>query len=155
MTSRSIRRLRSRSSLRPTSSSAPAELRLTHRRWSRLMTIYRQWVALDRDTRPPCPVHQPWVQSFDTFLADMGPCPPGGGTIDRLDPSQPYQPGNCCWTSAHLRGRPAKLQLNHQGELRSISEWCRLLQLNYSAVYRRIRRGVSPAVALGLTQECG
>jgi len=155
MTSRSIKRLRQPSDLRPTSASAPREIQLAYRRWSYLTRLYLDWDLCPEQTRGQCPVHLPWVQSFDQFLSDMGPCPSANRSLGRDDPSLPYQPGNCYWNWGKRQGRPPVLKLTHQGETRSVNDWCRLLRMNYSTVYARIRRGVSPAVALGLTQECG
>jgi hypothetical protein len=39
-----------------------------------------------------------WRNSFDTFLADMGERPPGK-TLDRLDQTKGYEPGNCQWAT--------------------------------------------------------
>jgi len=118
------------------------------------MALYRQWGAQPGRSRGECPVHLPWVQSFDQFLEDMGPCPLGGSGLRRLDPSLPYRPGNCCWSRLCRKGRPARLTLTCQGETRPIGDWCQLLGLSYNTVYCRIRKGASPAAALGLTQEC-
>jgi hypothetical protein len=39
-----------------------------------------------------------WRDSFDAFLADVGPRPVGR-TLDRIDPNDHYRPGNVRWAS--------------------------------------------------------
>ena len=37
-----------------------------------------------------------WLQ-FDGFFADMGPCPTGAWTLERVNVNEDYRPGNCIW----------------------------------------------------------
>ncbi len=43
-------------------------------------------------------------RSFEAFLADMGPCPPGL-EIDRIDPNGNYEPSNCHWVTNREQAR--------------------------------------------------
>lgn len=45
-----------------------------------------------------------WRASFDAFLADMGPRPPGH-TLDRIDNERGYGPDNCQWATVRTQNR--------------------------------------------------
>ena len=46
--------------------------------------------------------------SFVTFYADMGDCPPGH-SIDRIDNDRGYEPGNCRWADAGVQSRNRRI----------------------------------------------
>lgn len=63
-----------------------------------------------------------WLK-IDEFLADMGERPEGK-TIDRIDNSGNYEPGNCRWATASEQqfNKRSNLKLEYQGQIRSIVE---------------------------------
>ncbi len=84
--------------------------------------------------------------SFENFLADMGPRPSSGHSIDRLDVNGNYEPGNCAWRtcSQQQRNKRNSLFITHNGETLHVREWaertgihtdtlrCRILKLKWS-----------------------
>lgn len=158
MTQEAVRRLRRRSSLRPTSASASPRLRATYRAWGSLIERYRAWAAQQEDPADPAgcsPVSLRWVGSFDAFVDDMG-LRPDGAALLRIDPFLPMRPGNCRWgekaAPGQLGRRPSRW-LTHQGQTRSLNDWARLLNIPYQTIYSRLRRGLEAADALGLATE--
>jgi len=65
-----------------------------------------------------------WVNSFQAFLADMGPRP-DGASIDRIDNNKGYESGNCRWADriTQARNKRNNSLIEHEGETRTLSEW--------------------------------
>lgn len=83
-----------------------------------------------------------WLNSFEQFYEDMGPCPKGY-SIDRIDPNGNYCKENCRWASAitqsQNRGDFNKV-FSYNEETHVLKEWSRILNIKYTTLYQRIYR---------------
>lgn len=160
MTSRAIRRLRRTSSAKPLSPGSSPDLRRAYRSWEYLSQLYREWAYRKERgwlvAKEP-PVHLPWVESFDAFLADVGKRPVAH-VINRPDPRQPFRPGNCCYVPRHGVGKSGpqpRIFITHADETLTVAEWAERLRIPAVTIYCRVKRGLTGAAALGLKQEAG
>lgn len=90
-----------------------------------------------------------WVESFDTFYEDMGPCPEGL-TLERIDVNGDYAPGNCEWatTVQQARNKTNTRLITHEGKTQCLSDWAIELNLEPNLIYARLKMGMSVARAL-------
>jgi len=118
---------------------------------------YRAWVKMkERCTLPEskdyprwggrgitvCPQ---WIDSFPTFLADMGPRPGPGYTLEREDNDGPYSPQNCAWVTRKTQARNTRnnVFLTWNNETHCISAWAEILQVPQQRLADRYRAGWS------------
>ena len=85
-----------------------------------------------------------WVHDFPAFLAEMGPRPTLQHSIDRIDGSKGYEPGNVRWATKveQSRNRPSivvPLTLNGQTMLMTV--WAEILGVRVQTLAGRRRRG--------------
>lgn len=73
-------------------------------------------------------------------------------TIERRDARGDYCPQNCTWIplSEQMRNTTKTMSVTYGGKTALVSQWADELGLVRSTVYNRIRRGETPAQALGL-----
>ncbi len=83
-----------------------------------------------------------WVDSFESFLVDMGEAP-ASMTLDRIDNNGDYTPGNCKWSTCEeqANNRSSNVILTVDGCSMSISMWARKVGLKRSTLEARIKNG--------------
>lgn len=83
-------------------------------------------------------------QSFDEFLADMGPRPEGM-SIDRIDSNGNYEPSNCRWatTSQQARNSRKKRLIEIDGVTYHVAELAERYGINMRTIAVRHERGCS------------
>lgn len=83
---------------------------------------YNSWASMiQRCTNPSTPNFKwygakgvaidPRWRVFKNFLKDMGPRPSMEHTLDRIDPSGNYEPGNCRWATWDIQSKNKKILL--------------------------------------------
>jgi hypothetical protein len=96
-----------------------------------------------------------WPASFEAFLADVGPRPGPGYSLDRIDPNGPYEPANVRWA-------PLRTQANNKRNTRRITalgstlplaQWSRATGLASQVIWSRLLAGWSPDDAVSVQSK--
>lgn len=86
-------------------------------------------------------IHPEWL-SFAAFLRDMG-VRPAGTSLDRIDNSKGYEPGNCRWSTSKVQGsnRTCVENITFNGKTQNAEDWARELGLKPQTIRSRLDRG--------------
>ena len=88
-------------------------------------------------------IYQEWINSFETFILDMGVKPTPSHQIDRINNDGDYAPGNCKWSTPkeQAANRSSSLRVVWKGEVHSLKEWAIKLGINYNTISTRYHSG--------------
>lgn len=114
---------------------------------------YHSWVSMKQRCSNPknnayaryggrgIKVHKEWVNSFEAFFVDLGPCPEGY-TLDRIDHDGNYEPSNCRWadknTQATNKSGVVKIEFN--GTVDTLSGWARKIGISPESLKSRLNQ---------------
>lgn len=118
---------------------------------------YRIWAGIKHRCRCPTAngwkryggrgisVCQKWSNSFEAFMADMGPRPSARHSIDRIDNNGNYEPGNCRWATRAVQcnNRRSNHYIEYKGERVTVTQLSKLCGVPLPRLKNRIRRGWS------------
>lgn len=125
----------------------------------RLATIpeYKSWANMRRRCRDTkhvsyadyggrgITVCEEWNQSFEAFLADMGPKTNPADSLDRIDSNGDYCAANCRWADKYTQNRNKRSNryATYKGETKLTTEWEKELGLSAGLVLARLKAGWS------------
>lgn len=124
-------------------------------------STYSSWTsAKDRATNPNSKdfyrygavgigMHPRWL-SFENFLEDMGEKPPGT-SIDRIDGTKGYEPGNCRWATPMEQARNKKnliYVVTKYGRM-PLVDYAKTIGISNGAANLRLKRGKLEGVVRG------
>lgn len=95
-------------------------------------------------------VSKEWIESFQSFLEDVGPCPSDKTEIDRINGHLGYQKGNCRWatTQENSLNRKSTQWITIDGDTKCLKHWLKQLGVPSTTYYNRRKKGMSPIDAL-------
>lgn len=95
-------------------------------------------------------VSESWLNSFETFYADMGPRPSKAHSIDRINNDGPYSKENCRWSSIEEQtgNRRSNLKIEFGGEVMFLAAWSRRTGIKAETIKHRLDKGWSVEKAL-------
>jgi len=92
----------------------------------------------------------PLWNTFERFIADMGPKPTPDHTLERIDVNKGYGPDNCRWAtkSEQYRNMRKSVHVTYDGRTMIASDWAREVGLPPTTLTGRLREGWSVERAL-------
>lgn len=89
-------------------------------------------------------VHPAWASDFGAFLEHIGPKPSPKHSVDRIDGTKGYEPGNVRWATSveQSLNRHTTRWVTWAGETMAVSHWAKRLGVASETVKRRALLGM-------------
>ena len=121
--------------------------------------LYREWIQMKQRCSPSCSkthydryygrgirVCPEWEHDFDAFAEwALSNGYNDSLSIDRLDNDGNYEPTNCRWVTEETQANNKSTSrfITYKGKTKTLAEWARELNINYSTLRSRLSRGKS------------
>lgn len=109
--------------------------------WHR--TTYKNHESYDayKDRAPP----QEW-KDFEVFFKEVGSKPTPKHTLERLDNTKPYGPGNVAWATRreNLLNKSTTRMFTVNGVTKPLLLWCEEYGIPYTTVFYRLKKTSDP-----------
>lgn len=86
-------------------------------------------------------VCEKWVNDYDAFYADMGPCAVGL-SLDRIDPEKGYFAENCRWADweTQSNNKRTSVKIEYDGQVKTMLQWAKSFGLSNDTLFKRLKR---------------
>lgn len=105
--------------------------------------VYATWINLHYRRYKKKPLVCKRWRSFENFLIDMGEPPSKSHSIDRIDNSKGYEPGNCRWATMkeQQNNRTNNRLITFQGRTQTLQQWSDETGLGHKTILYRLHHG--------------
>lgn len=83
-----------------------------------------------------------WLESFDSFIRDMGVKPSINHSIDRIDNEKGYCKDNCRWATdwQQSRNKRSNIIIEFNGEAMILQDWADRIGISWVTLYERLQK---------------
>lgn len=114
--------------------------------------LYRHWISMIYRCHNPKNSAYKWYgargisvcddwKTYEGFKAWVEATRPREDyTVERIDVNGNYSPDNCTWIpmSEQAKNRTSSIQIEHDGRVQNLTDWCKELNLEYKRVHNRM-----------------
>lgn len=129
---------------------------------------FRAWMAIiNRCTKPTdnayhhyggrgITVCYTWLNSYESFLSDIGRAPTPKHSVERKDNNKGYDKDNCVWAThkEQCRNRRSNVYLTHNGVTKILGDWAKEFGIDRGRIGWHLKNGKSFAWVYNKFKHC-